>query len=472
MSGNYQSRVFTFINKRTNELKNNCAKGLRHLKVAVVWSGQILLYPLHLLAQTAKIFQPQLPPPPPPQRSLPSQPGSDINIEQALDLVASAGYPIVIATAATLAGRDRLSSERQLMKTDRYQTTLAIEDNDSTEDWEITSTPRRSHQATRTKSIVRGLSSLLIDRQLVLVTTENELLDILTPFQQQEIRRRIGIDLAITWQQWQTNKLLNHDDRQVLYSDKDSILQGRGFVNERLSIHGKDAPQLTAASTDNHPPKLLQRWNSWLKNLTAKPSDDPVPQIETSVTKVKSESVHQLPPTSYPFTPQPPHISRFLDLPQLPPIVETQPITSQTSSIQKTIAKLQPDWLKQWLSYYRDYLHIPSQDDSQIIHQPADFRLTPLVEQSTSRIETFKITKFRSTSKDRNFIEQSAGELATQSCQKLEYQPDWIEAESESIGYKTSLLTKLLAWLDRVMLQIENWLIKIWHDITNKPLKY
>jgi hypothetical protein len=96
MSGNYQSRVFSFISKRTNQLRNTCVQGLRHLKVAVVWSGQILLYPLQLLAQSAKIIE-QLPTPIV-QRSLP-EPSPDISIEQALELVVD--KPISIASTST-----------------------------------------------------------------------------------------------------------------------------------------------------------------------------------------------------------------------------------------------------------------------------------------------------------------------------------------------------------------------------------
>ena len=96
MPENYQSRVFTFVRKRTNQLKDTCTQGLRHLKVAVVWSGQILLYPIHLLAQTTKIFQSQLPSPPQ-QSVLP--PVAEIEIEAALELIVEAGYPIVLAVS-------------------------------------------------------------------------------------------------------------------------------------------------------------------------------------------------------------------------------------------------------------------------------------------------------------------------------------------------------------------------------------
>ena len=102
MSDPYQSRIFTFIGNQANQLKNTCAQGFRHLKVAVVWGGQILLYPFQLLAQTT-IFQPQIASPP--SRSTLPQPTPDINIEQALDLIAATGYQIELAHRNTTSDR-------------------------------------------------------------------------------------------------------------------------------------------------------------------------------------------------------------------------------------------------------------------------------------------------------------------------------------------------------------------------------
>ena len=244
MSQTYQSRIFSFISSRTNQLKDTCAKGWRHLKVSVVWSGQILLHPLQILAQATKILKPQLSPAP--------QPTPDINIEEALYLIETAGYSIKIAipesfdsdkpkfdtalstslglsihqepnqpdsieytstyqpqptsranfTARVLASISKSKSylKYQPLADDRFLETEAIvkanpslpptnlTQFDRTEDRQINYTP--------SKPIVRGLSSRLSDRQIVLVTTDNELIDTLTISQQQQIRHRIGIDLA------------------------------------------------------------------------------------------------------------------------------------------------------------------------------------------------------------------------------------------------------------------------------------
>lgn len=483
MSG-YQSRVFTFISKRTNQLKDSCTKGWRHLKVAVVWSGQILLYPLQLLAQATKIFPPQLPPPPQ-QIALPSPPPDpDINIEQALELVAGAGYAIVLAPSLLAVDNWEIIDEN-LWNIEHSHT------DDNRVDGGIHQ-PDTFAQITSRKPIIRGLSSLLIDRQLVLVTTENEILDILTISQQHEIRRRIGTDLVRIWHQWQTDKLASHSQQlsagQLLLSDRDLLLDSSSTNQQLVAGDEKDSSPITQSDRVPSPrlfdavgEKLRQRWNDWLK-ITAKSPENSDSVKPTLHERVKSE-LRQLPSNRYPFNIQPPNIERFLELPQLPPFKESNPlsITAQPSlthkhPIQATIAKLQPDWLKQWLNYYRDYLYIPAKNDSQLVKQPAEFKLTPLGEPqiiktgSTTRIIIDRVPKsidLKQTLDRQNLTDIDFNQLDRTIYPDLEYQPDWIEVDSELIGYNLSTIDKLLGWLDRLMLQIENWIVSIWDLIAN-----
>jgi hypothetical protein len=474
MSGNYQSRVFTFISKRTNRLKDTCAQGFRHIKVAVVWSGQALLYPFHLLAQTTKIFQPQL--------ETPAQkpvlpPVSDINIEQALELVVDAGYPIEITDRpGSLVVTDRSKNLPQRVSTSRNA--LVVSDDSSnlgfydpdTDDWEVASySPRRSQQVVTKKPVIQGLSSLLVDRQLVLITTENEILDILTSSQQQEIRRRIGIDLAVEWYQWSTGEVLDRHS------------------SEQLALDKAAAAQLAIASSEDQPtPNLLDRWQNWLKNLTTKSESAIVPSSDFTTEQIDrskqttSNSQRQIAPASYTFNPQPPSINslpetlreRFLDLPQLPPIHESESLVIQDNSIQQTFTKLQPEWLKQWWNYYREYLSIPTTgfdefESSQLIHQPEEFQLTRLdqpidgIERVTSSDRSSEITI------NQHQPQQHSGKLDRKVFQNVEFDPDWIETAAEQVGYSRSPIIQLLEWIDRLFLQIENWVINIWEKMTN-----
>jgi hypothetical protein len=481
MSGTYQSRVFTFISKRTDRLKDTCVKGLRHLKVAVVWTGQILLYPLQLLAEKIGNFQPQLAPPPP-QKSLP-QPASDINIEQALESIVEAGYPIEIADIADIAGS--IVDDWSVIDENIWNSGRELIANQSQK---ATYHSRTSSQVRSRKPIIRGLSSLLSDRQLVLVTTENELLDLLTISQQQEIRRQIGLDIAIAWHQWRADKIASErsapqisDDRQILLDETTNRwleIEREHLTHPTLYLQSEIEP----IEPDLPPPTLRDRLQNWWQNVT---NDRAESQPVTSKNQL------ELPSSKYPFTPQPPRLNRFVDLPQLPPIIESQPTPIQERPVLDTLTKLQPNWLKNWFSYYRDYLHIPSKQDSNIVHQPAEFKLIPIDPEPQKvkyteivKRQNFSLNKRGSESKQaagkiskqfdldsEDYLDLTGGKISKQIDLDPEYSPDWIEADSELIGYSRSPLARFLAWLDRIILSIENWLIKMWEIITNNPAR-
>jgi hypothetical protein len=461
MSGNYQSRVFTFINKRTDRLKDGCVKGLRHLKVAVVWTGQILLYPLQLLGRALDILPPQLAAPPA-QRSLP-QPVPDISIEQALVSIVDAGYPIEIAPQGKLAAVDDWSIIDETIWNTGYGMSVS-------QSHDATYHPRAAGRMRSKKPLIRGISSLLRDRQLVLVTTENELLDLLTTSQQQEIRRQIGIDIAIGWHQWRASQLAASQFTSLLLSD-DRLSLDRETDDRWLEIVGTNPTsqsllfqsEFEPAARDLKPPTLRDRWQNWLQNFTPK-------QLE--IEPIASEIIRELPASQYPFTPQPPRIDRYLNLPQLPPIVETAISSSQDNLILESIATLSPNWLKNWFNYYRDYLHIPSETDDLLVHQPSEFKLIP-IEPTPQKVRYTDLTDRQTNSivTQVNNLEIDVRKIVKQVDRDLEYAPDWIEAESELIGYSRSPLARFLAWLDRLVLSIENWLIKIWETITNNPAR-
>jgi hypothetical protein len=455
MSGNYQSRVFTFINRSTDRLKDSCAKGLRHLKVAVVWSGQILLSPLHWLAQATKIFQPQLPPPRQ-QPILAHQPASDINIEQALELVKVAGYPIEITQNGTsmlvelseieiTQPKSSLIVERSATAPTLSHPTTGIITIEVPH--EITYT--RVHQVTAPKRTIRGLSSLLSDRQLVLVTNENEILDILTLAQQQEIRRRIGLDIALAWHQWQTSKLAGSSTTKLSGSKRVSLTGEHNFERELP------------------PPNLFDRLTDWFKK-EPKPPTPPRIQLE-DIRSSNQQSPGQLPPAHYSFTPQPPHFDRLLDLPQLPPIKDENSSNVPDNTIGRIVTKFQPKWFDRLWKYYQDYVYIPAPTDSTIVYQPTqEFELIPLDPKPSQIVSNQRDrTELYSDRPETTRQIQDSAELTKKHWQNLEYQPDWIEAISEEIGYSQTPLARFLAWLDRIVLAIENWLIELWNKIIN-----
>jgi hypothetical protein len=482
MSEPHQSRVFTFIGNRANQLKNTCVRGLRHLRVAVVWGGQILLYPFQLLAQTT-IFQPQIDTPP--SRSGLPQPTSDINIEQALELVEIAGHPIEFAHKTSLVIDDWSFIDENLWDTSHGNAAIKNQ--------EISYSPHNFRQVTPSKPIIRGLSSRLVDRQLVLVTIENQLLDILTISQQQEIYRRIGFDIATNWHQWHINKLSGDNsthkfasrekfsltseteiDREIPFQNLfDRLSNWFQKKSQTFSIQSEKIEFLPPKSLDLLPPgrasflltseSLFDRGEILSQNLSNRLGNwfQKVTHSQSRNSFIQPKSFDRLSPDRDRFIPQPPSLEKLFELPQLPPIKGRKPIiTDRHNPVREIVAKLQPDWFKKLWSYYRDYLYTLSTDRHEIIHQSAEFDLIP-IEPNDDRITSTHPPEHQTQ------VVQNSAKLSAKFYRDLEHHPDWIETESELIGYNRSLLTRCLSWLDLIMLKIENWLIKIWNQITN-----
>ncbi len=480
----YQSRVFTFVSKRANQLKDSCAKGLRHLKVAVVWSGQILLSPLQWLARVTRILPPQLPPPP--QRPLlASQPVSDINIEQALELVEAAGYPILFqrGSANEIAQDSAIAFDcyrstnievgsRQAAPTNEWQAVRAdlelAQNSVLTVDRSV-SEPALSYRANASttvatshnnshiappKKTIRGLGSLLSDRQLVLVTTENELLDILSLAQQQEIRRRIGLDIALAWHQWQTLKLGGDLNPRLSGGDRLSLTTNSNFIDGAAPKQQRQLP----------PQNLFDRFTARFDRKKLSRNSSPVRAEDLRITE--RQVPKRLLPARYSFTPQPPTVDRPLHLPQLPPIKAEDRVARPDDKI---VARFQPDWFKKLWSYYQEYVYISTPIDSSIVYQPPqEFELIPLDSKPNKVIDDRADLEeiFDGLPRSQRIFE-SANNLTKKVDRKLEYQPDWIEAISEEVGYSQSLFSRFLAWLDRLFLAIENWAIDLWHKIVD-----
>jgi hypothetical protein len=56
----YRSKLFSFLNRQYIKFKDGGIKTLRSLKITLTWSTQILLYPIYLFVQTGRLLERQL----------------------------------------------------------------------------------------------------------------------------------------------------------------------------------------------------------------------------------------------------------------------------------------------------------------------------------------------------------------------------------------------------------------------------
>jgi hypothetical protein len=215
--GRYQSRLFNFLNRQSRRLTDQYDRTVRHLKVAAVWGTQILLYPVYLVVQAAlsagrqiscaaqagwsplKAFTSSQPPEPPPAADTPIQQVlSEVNtlklnvgrLTQELKVESSEDNPQPANLQPATASNLQPATPTDLSKTTQES---------SEEHW-----------------MIQGVASLLATHTLVLVTVQNQILDILTPQQQKKLASKISWEMANLRRQWRIAQASEHQFTQRL----------------------------------------------------------------------------------------------------------------------------------------------------------------------------------------------------------------------------------------------------------------
>lgn len=200
-SGRYQSRLFNFFSRRSREFVDQCDRALRHAKVATVWGAQALLYPFYAMFQATRLVGRQIQttietgrPSLNSAQAATSEPSSaplskaDQVVHNVLQAVETLALPEAIAVPA-LAGSGSLAiaASREVTAASNpsflsrfLQTPLAAQ------------APTGQGATEQPAAIpVQGVATVLETRTLVLVTAQNQILDILTPAQQQQLYQRL-----------------------------------------------------------------------------------------------------------------------------------------------------------------------------------------------------------------------------------------------------------------------------------------
>jgi hypothetical protein len=228
-SGRYQSRFFNFLNRQSVRLSGRVDRAVRQIKVAATWGVQILLYPAYLLTQVSLSAGRQLSSEA--EAGWPKLKEITHKEQEHEETPYEADTPIqrVLSEVTTL-------PLRQVSGSAVLQPDLWVEDNSQVSDghtadngqlttssgWELTPPQSGSEQAIaqrRTHEVrheIQGVASLLETHSLVLVTIENQILDILTPQQQQKLASKMSWEVANLWRQRrlvQASKLKNSAPR-------------------------------------------------------------------------------------------------------------------------------------------------------------------------------------------------------------------------------------------------------------------
>ncbi|RUR75531.1 hypothetical protein ACF3DV_21030 [Chlorogloeopsis fritschii PCC 9212] len=208
-SGRYQSRLFNFVHQQSRRWGEGLGRTFRHLQVAATLSLEALMYPFFQLIQKAvessgkqldgrqEQSKPQLE-----AHYTDSQPETppvaDTPILQVLQVVEH----LQLENKGTKRRGERGQGEDSSVPRFPLLSKLSVDTGTRghEEFCSPASTPPLSHSPTL--SHIQGIASQLSNRQLVLVTHENEILDLLTPKQQQILEERIITEIANYWRRW------------------------------------------------------------------------------------------------------------------------------------------------------------------------------------------------------------------------------------------------------------------------------
>ncbi|MEG5159856.1 hypothetical protein QUB37_05310 [Microcoleus sp. AT3-A2] len=208
--GPYQSRLLNFISKQSRQVADNCDRTWRQIKETTLTATQILLYPAYLLVQSSRLLGRQLREssqkvdlpelqefggdenPDGQQNWYQGETSEESSIAEILHLAENllnssqtaktlASFPLLINQGNTASDLPpAINFSGQITK---HQTTSVLE-----------------HPLAKTElkpqPKVEGIASFIPARTLVLVGKENQILDILTPEQQEMLEGRITWEIA------------------------------------------------------------------------------------------------------------------------------------------------------------------------------------------------------------------------------------------------------------------------------------
>lgn len=446
-SGRYQSRFLSFLSEQSLKLRDKTSQTWRRMQIATAWGAQIVLYPIYLAFQTTRLVSRQLQQTvsrvlPQLQAAFPSlqQPESAIAISQPLLTVDTPICKTLQAIEALLPSLPPLPSLSP------------------------SSSPSPLSPISLT---VQSIASLLSTRDLVLVTPENQVLDILTSDQQLQLQRRMIWEMATYWRQHRslngspciTNFLPLPSDRpnallpiRVFYrlmtwmQTSPIALSTNLFQETQLAVLYAIATDADAAlPAANHSPQAQLPRSAALPWLSLEaafsgvfvqavdPADDSSKAFRSSLRRRLQQSWQQWMQT---------------DRAEIVPYSSPQSLSpSPSSSAPQT-------WLT-WESLFGtpQPTSPPASDwelfDTAIAHQPVKRYASSV--KLDDRAAAVSISPLTPDSQNHSGLVSSEVDAPEETA----LAPTWIEAEVKMVTYVKHPLEQVLEWLDRGMVWIE-----------------
>jgi len=265
-SGRYQSKLFNFVHQQSRRLTQKWEHTFRHVQVATKWGVEVLLYPVSLFLQSAQSTTKKL---------QIKQPQSRLQLEPETPPTADTPIVQVLEAIKNLPDAESTASPRLnpwaflgslWQKFSHHPPTI---NSSLSQSLTISDKPVGSLNHSQTENslklnhlAVRGIATSLQNCHLVLVTTDNVILDILTPQQQAQLEAKIITEIANYWRGW---RLFEAKKQTALLPEIDRLL---------AKLTGSNSEQMNALppgiiTTEELEPKYLLQSEKILAFLDA-----------------------------------------------------------------------------------------------------------------------------------------------------------------------------------------------------------
>lgn len=502
-SNRYQSRLFNFVHRQSRRLGDRLNSTFRHLQVATKWSLQALLYSIVILVQQAvesvgKQLHPQAP-----QNRLHLEAN---NIHSQPETPPTADTPI----QRVLQALDEKETGRQGDTENVNTSFLGFWWFKFFQNQPSTSSLTSSSTVTDIPT-VRGIASQLENRSLVLVTAENEILDILTRQQQEKLQDRIIGEIADYWHSWQL--ATEKQETEVLPEIERLLtkLTGNGIITPALpeatetqalvkseevlafldaSVAKLESNALTPLSRATL--TVQQRSREIIKvaqtqlNIFLYGKELTVPGEEIQSDRLRIKAIIEA-AVNYFFgqrsgkkldaSPPASNVSQALPVSRqsqnqdlvADPWLSWDDLFGDFEPVQEEVAQtINPalpgnqsaGYLQNWLNSYQN---IPKKPADKLVK-----RQKPTTDLTRTEKASGKVAAIKSTESKISQVESSKGEMAQKQrlqTTEIEAKPDWIETKATSIGYEKHPLEQILAWLDAALLWLEEKFVKLFQSL-------
>ncbi|MBD0262672.1 MAG: hypothetical protein ICV85_14680 [Tolypothrix sp. T3-bin4] len=507
-STRYQSRLFNFVHRQSRRLGDRLDSTFRHLQVATAWSLQALLYPVVILVQKAvESAGKQLHAQKPQSRlqlkanNIDSQPETPPATDTAIQRVLQA-----VEDKETGRQGDKENVSKNFLafwwfKFFPNQPSASSLTSSST----VTDIPKH-HLPT-----VQGIATHLENRNLVLVTADNEILDILTRQQQEKLQDRIIGEVADYWHSWQLTtvkketEILPEIERLLTKltgnaGQRHALPEGtqtQALVNteELLAFLDASVAQLesnTLTPLSRATLTVQQRSQEIIKVaqtqldifLYGKELTVPGEDIQSDRLRIQAiieaavnyffgerrgKKLDASPPANnvspaLPVSRQSPNQDLVAD-----PWLSWVDLFDDFESIQEEVvettnpglpANQSPKYLENWLNRYQN---IPDIRPSGLVK-----RQKPTTDLTRTEKASGKVTTKKSTESKISPVASNKGEISQKQpfqTTEIEAKPDWIETKATSVGYEKHPLERILAWLDAALLWLEEKFVRLFQSL-------